>query len=101
MFLLTITLLRQRSHDACWLDACAFDKKFSLGYKMLHKFSVMWKKAYIDASIVSLPSAPIAGIEQQAASLPLPVPSSFLFLICIILTEFCAGGISGTKTHYS
>ena len=44
-----------------------------------------------------------AGAEEKERLffLPPPIPFPFLFLICIISTEFRAWSISGTKTDYS
>ena len=39
--------------------------------------------------------------KETVFFLPLPIPSSFRSLICIISTEFRARRISGTKTDYS
>ena len=42
-----------------------------------------------------------AGAEKRKKFKPLPIPYSFLSLICIILTKFRTRRISGTKTDYS
>ena len=52
---------------------------------------------------LSFPSVFLAFLsgKLREARAPLPIPSSFLSLICIVSTEFRARRTSGTKTDYS